>query len=102
MSQATNTATPPKIALVTGAGSGIGKGCATALLNDGWTVVFTGRRIETLHAAIAAAGPDAAAARLRRECLRDATGCVRSCRGPRARARFAARVGHRDDGALGT
>ena len=32
-----------KIALVTGAGSGIGKACATALLNDGWHVVFTGR-----------------------------------------------------------
>ena len=61
MSQATNTATPPKIALVTGAGSGIGKGCATALLNDGWHVVFTGRRVETLKAAIAAAGADAAA-----------------------------------------
>ena len=61
MSQATNTAAPSKVALVTGAGSGIGKGCATALLNDGWSVVFTGRRIETLHAAIAAAGPDAAA-----------------------------------------
>ena len=45
-----------KIALVTGAGSGIGKGCATALLNDGWQVVFTGRRVEALHAAIADAG----------------------------------------------
>ena len=45
-----------KIALVTGAGSGIGKGCATALLNEGWQVVFTGRRIEALQAAIADAG----------------------------------------------
>jgi NAD(P)-dependent dehydrogenase (short-subunit alcohol dehydrogenase family) len=45
-----------KIALVTGAGSGIGKACATALLNDGWNVVFTGRRMEALQAAIAAAG----------------------------------------------
>ncbi len=45
-----------KIALVTGAGSGIGKGCATALLNAGWQVVFTGRRIEALQAAIADAG----------------------------------------------
>ena len=42
-----------KIALVTGAGSGIGKACATALLNDGWTVVFTGRRLEPLQAAAA-------------------------------------------------
>ena len=47
---------PPKIALVTGAGSGIGKGCATALLNAGWTVVFAGRRIDVLQAAMADAG----------------------------------------------
>ncbi|MDP1899905.1 MAG: SDR family oxidoreductase [Rubrivivax sp.] len=48
-----------KIALVTGAGSGIGQGCATALLHDGWSVVFTGRHIETLNAAIAATGEHA-------------------------------------------
>ena len=48
--------TSPRIALVTGAGSGIGQACATALLRDGWRVVFTGRRTETLQAAIAAAG----------------------------------------------
>jgi NAD(P)-dependent dehydrogenase (short-subunit alcohol dehydrogenase family) len=45
-----------KIALVTGAGSGIGQGCAAALLNEGWHVVFVGRRAEALQAAIAAAG----------------------------------------------
>ena len=45
-----------KIALVTGAGSGVGKGCALALLREGWHVVFTGRRIEALQAAIAEAG----------------------------------------------
>ena len=45
-----------KIALVTGAGSGIGKACAAALLNDGWSVVFTGRRKEVLEAAIASTG----------------------------------------------
>jgi NAD(P)-dependent dehydrogenase (short-subunit alcohol dehydrogenase family) len=45
-----------RIALVTGASSGIGKACATALLRDGWQVVFVGRRAELLHAAIAAAG----------------------------------------------
>jgi NAD(P)-dependent dehydrogenase (short-subunit alcohol dehydrogenase family) len=45
-----------RIALVTGAGSGIGKGCATALLDDGWQVVFAGRHIDKLQAAIAAAG----------------------------------------------
>ena len=46
----------PKIALITGAGSGIGQACATGLLRAGWTVVFTGRRVDTLNAAIAAAG----------------------------------------------
>jgi NAD(P)-dependent dehydrogenase (short-subunit alcohol dehydrogenase family) len=48
-----STTTPTRIALVTGAGSGIGKACARALLDDGWTVVFAGRRIEVLQAAIA-------------------------------------------------
>ena len=48
--------TTPKIALVTGASSGIGKACATALLNDGWQVVFVGRRAELLDQAIAEAG----------------------------------------------
>jgi NAD(P)-dependent dehydrogenase (short-subunit alcohol dehydrogenase family) len=45
-----------KIALVTGAGSGIGQGCATGLLKAGWHVVFVGRRADALQAAIAAAG----------------------------------------------
>lgn len=48
-----------RIALVTGAGSGIGKGCATALLADGWRVVFVGRRAEALHEAIASSGEHA-------------------------------------------
>ncbi|WP_454816565.1 SDR family oxidoreductase [Labrys neptuniae] len=42
-----------KIAIVTGAASGIGKAVAHALLGDGWSVVFTGRRKEALEAAIA-------------------------------------------------
>ena len=49
-----------RIALVTGAGSGIGKACAVALLQDGWTVVFSGRRLELLQAAIDSAGEAAA------------------------------------------
>ena len=52
------SSTPPhnRIALVTGAGSGIGQGCAAALLADGWRVVYTGRRVESLQAAIAKMG----------------------------------------------
>jgi NAD(P)-dependent dehydrogenase (short-subunit alcohol dehydrogenase family) len=42
-----------KIALVTGAGSGIGKAAAHALIADGWTVVFMGRHEDKLKTAIA-------------------------------------------------
>jgi NAD(P)-dependent dehydrogenase (short-subunit alcohol dehydrogenase family) len=42
-----------QIALITGAGSGIGEACAHALLKRGWTVVFAGRQRERLEAAIA-------------------------------------------------
>jgi NAD(P)-dependent dehydrogenase (short-subunit alcohol dehydrogenase family) len=47
------TSSPTRIALVTGAGSGIGKACALALLDAGWTVVFNGRRADALERAIA-------------------------------------------------
>ena len=52
------SSTPPhnRIALITGAGSGIGQGCAAALLADGWRVVYTGRSADKLQAAIAKAG----------------------------------------------
>ena len=39
-----------KVALVTGAGSGIGKGVALALMRDGYTLVLAGRRKERLEA----------------------------------------------------
>ena len=48
-----------KIALVTGASSGIGKACALALLKEGWQVVLVGRRADALAAAVLEAGPNA-------------------------------------------
>jgi NAD(P)-dependent dehydrogenase (short-subunit alcohol dehydrogenase family) len=42
-------ATQEKIAVVTGAGSGIGRASAHALLEDGWTVVLAGRRRNMLE-----------------------------------------------------
>jgi NAD(P)-dependent dehydrogenase (short-subunit alcohol dehydrogenase family) len=39
---------PNKIAIVTGAGSGIGRAVATALFKDGWFIVLAGRREEQL------------------------------------------------------
>jgi NAD(P)-dependent dehydrogenase (short-subunit alcohol dehydrogenase family) len=50
-----------RIALVTGAGAGIGRAAALALAEEGFTVVLAGRRQEPLEAAAAAAGPDAVA-----------------------------------------
>jgi len=51
------TSTPHnRIALVTGAGSGIGRVTAQALLADGWRVVFSGRRLEALRESIRLAG----------------------------------------------
>ncbi len=45
-----------KVAIVTGAGTGIGRACATALLKNGWNTVFTGRRVKVLEEAIGSAG----------------------------------------------
>jgi NAD(P)-dependent dehydrogenase (short-subunit alcohol dehydrogenase family) len=46
-------------AVVTGAGSGIGKAVAQAMLGAGYAVVLAGRRADALDAAIAEAGPNA-------------------------------------------
>jgi NAD(P)-dependent dehydrogenase (short-subunit alcohol dehydrogenase family) len=48
--------TDSKIAVVTGAGSGIGRAVALALLRDGYKVALAGRRREALDETVAAAG----------------------------------------------
>ena len=48
---------PRKVAIVTGAGTGIGKHVAVALLQAGYSVVFAGRRKEVLEAAAREADP---------------------------------------------
>jgi NAD(P)-dependent dehydrogenase (short-subunit alcohol dehydrogenase family) len=45
-----------RIAIVTGAGSGIGRASANLLLADGWRVVYAGRREAALRESIALAG----------------------------------------------
>ena len=49
------------IAVVTGAGSGIGRACAAALPGAGFTVVLSGRQLEALEPAAAEAGNGAVA-----------------------------------------
>ena len=46
----------PKVALVTGAGSGVGRQSALALLRDDFAVVLAGRRLEPLEQAVRDAG----------------------------------------------
>src|SRR5512139_1562076 len=46
-----------KVAIVTGAGTGIGKSTALALLREGYSVVLSGRRVEALERAAKEAGP---------------------------------------------
>lgn len=47
---------PLKVAIVTGAGSGIGKRTALALFQEGYAVVLAGRRLEPLEATAAESG----------------------------------------------
>src|SRR5205814_5286754 len=49
-------AAPGKIAVITGAGSGIGRASAHALLEAGWNVVLAGRRRDMLEETASLAG----------------------------------------------
>jgi NAD(P)-dependent dehydrogenase (short-subunit alcohol dehydrogenase family) len=46
-----------KVAMVTGAGTGIGKSAALALLREGYSVVLAGRHVEPLEMTVKEAGP---------------------------------------------
>ena len=46
-----------KVAIVTGAGTGIGKRTALALLQEGYSVALAGRRVEPLETTVTEAGP---------------------------------------------
>ncbi len=51
--------TPPRVALITGAGSGIGRAVALGLLAEGYAVVLAGRRGDRLEDALREASPHA-------------------------------------------
>ena len=55
-------ATNGKVAVITGAGSGIGKATALAFLKDGYRVALAGRRRDALEEAIKEAGDNASRA----------------------------------------
>jgi NAD(P)-dependent dehydrogenase (short-subunit alcohol dehydrogenase family) len=56
MNTTSNSSTTPKTAIVTGAGSGVGKAAALALLAEGYNVVLAGRRIEPLQEVMTESG----------------------------------------------
>ncbi len=47
-----------KVAILTGAGTGVGKSGALALLREGYSVTLAGRRVEPLENTVTEAGPD--------------------------------------------
>lgn len=60
-----------KIALVTGAGSGIGRAASLALLREGYSVVLAGRRRDALEQTVSQAGADGERALVVQTDLRD-------------------------------
>jgi NAD(P)-dependent dehydrogenase (short-subunit alcohol dehydrogenase family) len=50
--------TAPRTAIVTGAGTGIGRAASLALLADGWNVALAGRRVEPLEQVAEESGVD--------------------------------------------
>jgi len=56
--------TPPKVAIVTGAGTGIGRAVAIGLLEDGYCVVLAGRRAVLLEQTVEVAGSQGLRARI--------------------------------------
>lgn len=62
--------TDTRIAVVTGAGSGVGRAVATELLRAGWSVALAGRRVETLEET-AALVPEGAALAVRTDVSRE-------------------------------
>jgi len=54
--------TTSKVALITGAGTGIGKAVALAFLREGYSVVLAGRRADALEAVVMASGSSKALA----------------------------------------
>ena len=48
-----------KVAIVTGAGTGIGKRTSLALLNEGYSVALAGRRVEPLETTVSEVAEDA-------------------------------------------
>ncbi|MEZ5235759.1 MAG: SDR family oxidoreductase [Acidimicrobiia bacterium] len=59
-----STQQPPKIALITGAGSGIGRATAVTFLRAGYAVALCGRRADALAETVELAGDDAPADRV--------------------------------------
>ena len=51
-----------RVAIITGAGSGIGRATALAYLKDGYSVALAGRRVEELEKTKSQAGADGARA----------------------------------------